>query len=67
MLETYSIACSIEGLDGGSQEVCCHGKVFDKVVEELPVLATVELLCLGVPDSSVGRGISHVTKGCWQE
>lgn len=63
LFRTYSIACSIECLDGGAKEVGCDRKVFDKVVEELPVLTAVELLCLGVPDGSVGRGISHVARG----
>jgi hypothetical protein len=58
---TYSIAGSLDGFDGSSEAVCGDGEVLDKVVEELPVLSSVELLRLGVPDSGVGVGGGH---GC---
>ena len=55
---TYGIASSLDGLDGSAEAVGGDGEILDKVVEELPVLASVELLGLGVPDGGVGSS-SH--------
>jgi hypothetical protein len=61
---TYGITSGVDGLDGGAETVGGDRKVLDKVVEELPVLTSVELLGLGVPDGGVcSRGGHFVGKG----